>query len=69
MAPITSDLVALAGERLREAHGTAARRRLAQGWAPRSPQTPRTVVAGAPARVPGGLAQIIGRVPALQGWR
>jgi hypothetical protein len=69
MAPITSDLAALADERIREAQGRAARRRLARGQARRSPQSPRTVVAGAQARVPGGLAQLIGRVPALQAWR
>jgi hypothetical protein len=69
MAPITGDLVALAEDRIREAHGAAARRRLAQGSERRSPRGPRSVVAGAPARVPGGLAQLFGRVPALQVWR
>jgi hypothetical protein len=69
MAPITSDLVALAGERVREAHGRAARRRLAGGSAAGPADRQRAVAGGAPVRVPGGLAQLIGRVPALQGWR
>ena len=69
MAPITSDLVELADERIREAHGRADHRRLAQGSARRSPQSPHTVSAGAPARVPGGLAQLLGRVPAGGAWR
>jgi hypothetical protein len=69
MAPITNDLAALADERLREAHGRADRRRLAQDSAAGPAQHGWAVAGGAPVRVPGGLAELIGRVPALQAWR
>jgi hypothetical protein len=65
MAPITSDLAALAEDRIRQSHERAARRRLAQGSGPRSPHNARAIAAG----VPRGLTHLVGRVLVLHALR
>jgi len=65
MAPITSDLAALAEDRLRQSHERAAGQRLARASGPRSPHGGRAVAADAPR----GVNHLVGRVPVPQAWK